>query len=383
MNPAKGLMLALALLPLSALGAGVTASAADGLRVSFSDDATLRISGRLQADSVSFDDDITSLENDEDFRRARLSSRLDLGDWRGVASYDFGVADGWKLFYLQYRGFERQRITAGNQVAAFSLEDNTSSRNLPLLERSVASALAPGLLTGVAYNGWGKRWTARVGVYGNELSNLDRRIMDGTSLMSRVTFAPVRERNAIVHLGFAGEYRWLDDNNVRLRARPGTRLTRTRLVDTRSIEGADLAVSGGLELAASYRNFRLQTEAMQMRLDRDVGAGDVDFKSQYLMATMLLGGERYRYSRASGTYRDVRPRSGWGSVELAARIARLDLSDGDIEGGEQTELTLGLGWTVTEQIRLMVNYTDIQAEPNRNGIDEDLSLVSLRLQYSM
>jgi len=383
MKKVKGLLLSFALLPLSATGASFEASPTEGILVSLSDNATLRINGRLQVDSARFDDDVTPLEDDEDFRRARLSSRLDLGDWRGVASYDFGVADGWKLLYLQYRGLEQQRFTVGNQVPAFSMEDNTSSRNLPLLERSVASALAPGLQTGAAYNRWGERWTARLGVYGNELSNLDRRVMDGTSLTSRVTFAPVRERNAVVHLGFAGEYRWLDDESVRLRARPGTRLSSTRLVDTRSIDGADTSMTGGIELAASYRNFRLQSEAMHMRLDRDVGAGDVDFAAQYLMATVLLGGERYRYSRASGTYRDVRPRAGWGSVELAARIAHLDLNDGDIDGGEQTELTLGLGWTITEQIRLMVNYTDVQAEPNRDGIDEDVSLLSFRFQYSM
>ena len=356
-------------------------SASEGLEVQIADDVRLRISGRLQTDAVRFDDDVTPLDDDEDFRRARIGARLNWADWRAVAAYDFGVSDGWKNLYLQYAGWKKQRITLGNQVAAFSMEDLSSSKNLPLLERSVASALAPGLLQGLSYRTWRDRWSLRAGVYGNELSNLDRRKMDGTSVMSRFTFAPVSSEQTSVHFGVSGEYRWLDDQAVRLRARPGTRLTNTRLVDTRDFDDADTATTAGLEFALAHRNLRLQSEAMFSGLDRDTG--DLDFNAQYLTLSMLLGGENYSYRPSSGTFRTVEPGGKWGTLELAARVGHLDLSDGDVEGGKQIEYTFGLGWTITEQIKVMVNYTDIDADPNRNGIDEDVSLYSVRFQYSM
>jgi phosphate-selective porin OprO/OprP len=356
-------------------------SAAEGLELRTADDIRLRVTGRLQTDGVRFDDDVTPLDDEEDFRRARIGARLDWADWRVVAAYDFGVADGWKNLYVQYAGWKKQRLTLGNQVAAFSMEDLSSSKNLPLLERSVATALAPGVLQGLSYRTWRDRWSLRAGVYGNELSDMDRRKLDGTSVMSRFTFAPILSEQTALHIGLSGEYRWLDDQAVRLRARPGTRLTNTRLVDTRNFEDADTATTGGFEVAIAHRNLRLQSEAMLSGIERD--SGDLDFNAQYVTLSMLLGGESYSYSASRGTFAAVKPGDGWGTLELAARVGRLDLSDGDIEGGEQIEYTFGLGWTITEQIKVMVNYTDIDADPNRDGIDEDVSLWSARLQYSM
>jgi len=375
------LMLWLVLPPTQARAADTTLDWRDGPEVRFDNGARLRIDGRLQADAVHFDHDVTPLDDREDFRRARLGAQLDWNNWRGVASYDFGVSEGWKNLYVQYRGWDRARLTLGNQVSAFSMEDLGSSNNLPLLERSVATrALAPGMLQGLSFNTWGERWTWRAGIYGNELSSMDRRKMDGTSVMSRVTFAPVVDRNGLLHVGVSAEYRSLDDNTVRLRARPGTRLTSTRLVDTGTIEGEDNALTTGIEFAAAYRNLRLMSEAMHTRLDGN--GDDVAFDGQYLTLSMLLGGEKYRYARSSGTFKGIRPRSKIGTFELAARLARVDLDDAAVQGGEQTEYTFGVNWIATEQFKVMLNYTDVTTEPNADGIDEDVQLLSLRLQYA-
>ena len=158
--------------------------ALDGLGVKFSEDVSFHAGMRVHGDAVVFDEDITPLDDDEDFRRARLGGTLNFGDWRLRADYDFGVSSGWKSTYLQYRGLRRQRITLGNQVAPFSFEDLTGSNNLPLMERSVASALSPGMLFGLSYTTWGDRWGLHAGVFEDELSDLDRRRMPGKSVTS-------------------------------------------------------------------------------------------------------------------------------------------------------------------------------------------------------
>jgi phosphate-selective porin OprO/OprP len=219
-------------------------------------------------------------------------------------------------------------------------------------------------------------------VFEDELSDLDRRRMPGKSGVARFTFSPLKRKQATIHLGVAGEYRDIDGGeDVRLRARPGTRLTDTRLVDTRSIEGVSEATTAGIEVAAAWRGIRVQAEAIRSDLDRD--AGDLSFDGHYVLGSVLLNGARYRHSQASGTFRAVKPKSRWGVVELAARLARVDLAYDDVRGGEQTETTFGLNWILNEQMRLMLNYTDVDASPNRDGIDENPSLMSMRLQVAI
>ncbi|MGI9292365.1 MAG: OprO/OprP family phosphate-selective porin [Pseudomonadales bacterium] len=352
-----------------------------GLDIRIDDQIRLSAGIRLQADAVRFGDDRTSLENDADFRRARLTSTLDWSAWRLRADYDYGISEGWKNLFVQYRGLNKQRITLGNQIAPFLMEDMTSSQHLPLMERSIASALNPGTLLGVSYHTWGDRWSLKTGVFGDELSDLDRRTLPGKSVNGRFTVAPVRHNAATLHIGIAGEYRQIDDDeSVRLRARPGTRLTDRRLVNTGRIADVDQATNVGLELAVAHKNVRLQSEVVRTTFD---GLEDFTFDSHLLMASVVFGGESYRYSHSRGVFDAAQPNNRWGAIELAARIARLDLSDGSITGGVQTERTVGVSWIPNQKFRAMLNYSDIEASPNRKGADEDVSVLLFRLQMAI
>ncbi len=345
------------------------------------DDVRLRAGLRLQRDAVRFDDE-TSLEDEAGFRRARLAAALDWADWRLRADYDLGVSDGWKNLYVQYGGLRKQRIVVGNQVAPFSLEDATSSGDMPFAERSVANALSPGSLFGVSYRTWRDRFSLHAGVFGDELTDRDRRKLPGTSVIARATFAPVRSADATIHLGIAGERREVDaGERVRLRARPGSRLANRRLVDTRNLDGVDGATTLGLEVAGIYRNLRLQAETISTTLES--AAGDATLDGAYVAASATFGARSYRYSNARGAFRSVRPMHRYGALEVSARLARLDLSDGAVSGGEQLERTLGLSWVVNRNIRVMANHSDIEVTPNRDGVDEDLSVTTLRLEFRL
>ena len=133
---------------------------------------SFKIGGLLHTDSVSFSDDLTPIESDTDFRRARLKTQARYGDWRIRADYEFGLAEGWRSTFVEYSGFRKQRIVVGNQVAPFSMEDLTGSRYLSLTERSIASALSPGMLLGASWRTWLDQWSFHAGVFGDELSDL-------------------------------------------------------------------------------------------------------------------------------------------------------------------------------------------------------------------
>ncbi len=360
----------------------VDVSAAKGLTLRWSEDLHMRLGTRLHADHVAFDDDVTPLPDDTGWRRARVASRIDFRNWRLRADYDAGVSEGWKNLFIEYRGLERQRITAGNHMAPFSMEDTDGSSHMPLMERSTASALNPGMLTGISYRAWGNRWSIAGGVFENALNDLDRRQADGTSVVARGTFAPVRRSGAILHLGVSAEQRRVDDDLwVRLRARPFSRLAERRLVDTGRIRNADGLTNLGLELGASRSNMRLQAEAYRASVDAPGGA--IDFAGHYVLASVNLGASAYRYSRSRGVFRGPRTRAAWGALELSARYSRLDLEDRTVAGGAQVEKTLGASWTYNDNLRLMLNVSEIEATPTRRGVEESVTVTALRVQLKI
>lgn len=374
---------ALALAPVVATQAANTSfTLDDGAEVAWDDDRYLRLGGRIHYDVARYSDDVTLLEDDQDFRRARLILRGGYDDWQLRADYDLGLVDGWRSLYVRYGGWKRVRVTVGNQVAPFSLDELSSSNDLAFMERSLASALSPAMLTGVSAGTWGRNWSATAGVFGDELSDLDRRTVAGTSIIGRFTYAPIRKKREVLHFGVAHEYRSVDSNaDVRIRARPESRLTNERLVETRSLAGVDSLSTTGLELMGILDNVRLQGEYMFMSLDG--GSDAADFSGGYAQASWLVTGERYRYSRSRGVPTAVRPKGDWGALELSLRYSMLDLDDGVVTGGEQTQVTAAVSLYWNQHLRTSLNYSRYDAAPNRDGIDEDGSILMFRFQAAL
>ena len=86
---------------------------------------------------------------------------------------------------------------------------------------------------------------------------------------------------------------------------------------------------------------------------------------------------------------------GWGAWELAARVSEINLNDGgaiffqplgiaglgvrqNIQGGRQSDFTLGLNWYPDKGIRFMANWVDVfqysanYNRPDLNGIHPQL-----------
>jgi phosphate-selective porin OprO/OprP len=354
----------------------------DGLAIDWGQKRSIEIGSRFHYDFASFDDDVTRFEDDSDFRRARVIVRGRYEDWRARADYDFGLIEGWRSLYVQYRGFDRQRITVGHQVAPFSLDDVVGSNDFTFLERSLASALAPGMLLGVSWRTWGDDWTLNAGVFGNELNDQDRRNIDGTSAIARFTYAPIRKKRRVLHFGVAQELRSVDGGElVRVRTRPESRIANDRLVSTPRLEGIDDVATTGLELLGIRDNLKFQSEYMLMSMNG--GPNAADFSGVYAQVSWVVTGERYRYSRSRGLPTAIRPKHRLGALELAARYSTVDLTDGAVTGGEQTQWTAGVSWYLNRQLRVMLNYSRYDADPNQDGIAEDGSIVMLRFQASM
>lgn len=354
----------------------------DGVFVEREDgEIAFEFDGRIHVDAAAFEEDVTPFE--DDLRLRRLRGRLNgtfYDDWRLRLDYDFGgTIEGWRSAFVRYQGFESSRITAGNQLAPASLEELTSSNHLTFVERSLANALSPGFYNGIAVDTYGDGWTGAVGLFGNPLEENPRKRSEGEGIVARATASPVRDRDQVLHMGLWSELRSLEDESrLRLRARPEVGITSSRLVDTRTIDDAQSTVSGGLELAWMRGPFVLQGEVLGTRVNRAT-LPDVSFQGGYLGASCFLGDHKKRYSRRRGSFRGPRLKGDEHAWEIAARVSGLDLDDEDVDGGQGRNLTLGVNCYLSPNVTAMLNYVHARARPNRNGVDETMDAVVLRL----
>jgi phosphate-selective porin OprO/OprP len=116
-------------------------------------------------------------------------------------------------------------------------------------------------------------------------------------------------------------------------------------------------------------------------VDRN-GESDPDFYGWYGYASWFLTGESRPYK--NGVFSRVKPKSvvgkgGHGAWELAARVSKIDLTDSGVDGGDETDVTLGVNWYATPSIRFMLNYVNVIEQEKENKSDEP-SLVEMRAQ---
>ncbi|UUO04734.1 OprO/OprP family phosphate-selective porin [Blastopirellula sp. J2-11] len=163
-------------------------------------------------------------------------------------------------------------------------------------------------------------------------------------------------------------------NQGRFRTRPEARSS-SRWIDTGAIAGADWYEVFALESMLNVGAWNFCGEYQATWLQRDNGMSDVNFHGGYLQAAYFLTGEHMAYDRKSSTLSRVKPfenfflvpdcngnfGTGWGAWQVAARISYLDLTDDNIQGGVETNATLGLNWLWTSHSKMQFNaiYGDI------------------------
>ena len=117
---------------------------------------------------------------------------------------------------------------------------------------------------------------------------------------------------------------------------------------------------------------------------------DPEFDGWYAQASYFLTGESRPYKGNVGNFDRVKPKSpfslkngGWGAWEVLARIDNLDLNDASsgVEGGEMTDITLGLNWYLRDNARLMFNYVDVNTDEKAVEADDDPKVMTVRAQW--
>lgn len=140
----------------------------------------------------------------------------------------------------------------------------------------------------------------------------------------------------------------------------------------------------GLESAYLNGPFSAEAEYLTVSMNRDNG-DEPTFSGWHVQGSYVLTGESRTYS--TGGFGGVTPSGSGGAWELAARYSHMDLNDSGFAGGEQNNLTLGINYYASSNLRFMGNivFADVKDREDGSGDalpDESPTLVGARAQYN-
>lgn len=362
----------------------------------------LKLSGRIQTDLVfgTADDSLENVfggaESGSEFRRARFAVEGTIyKDFGFKAQYDFAQGDSdFKDVWMSYNAIPTVgQLKVGHFKEPFSLDQLTSSKYIDFMERSLADALVPGRNWGAQLSNtfMDERIYYALGIFKDADDYGDSENADDWAITGRIAGTPYnRDENHLLHLGAAASFRKLDssDNSIRIRQRPEIHIA-DRYIDTQiagmmsginQVYGVDDFYLLGGEAAWVHGPLTLQGEAMMAEYNSTVLASDPSFWGGYLQGSYFITGEGKAYKASDATFDKVKPKKnfglgenkGPGAWEVLARVSYLDLSDGPVVGGEETNITLGINWYLNPNMKLMFNYVHAMAESDAiNVIDPD------------
>jgi len=354
-------------------------------------DFSTQIGGRIMLDAAAFRSDLGD-ETGSEVRRARIFVKGKMyKDWDYKAQIGYaGNLISMKDMYISYNAWEPARIRFGNHHMPLGLEQQTSSKYITFMERSIVSdaqdgAGEAGRAMGITSFSHGDNWTLGLGAHLEGTSkNLAFEENEDWGVGGRVTFAPIAEKTKNIHLGAAYHYQSYENDGKELGVsfRPEAHLSPVKPFTTGNVGQLDDGLSIGLEAAGVWGPFSAQSEYTYFDMNssnNSTKGDDPNFNTWYVYGSYFLTGESRSYSAKKGNFGRVKPKEivgqgGSGAWELALRYSYADLenkSSFGATGNKGDVSTIGLNWYATPNIRFMANY-NWTAVDNNNLTKEDV-----------
>lgn len=394
----------------------------------------VKLSGVFQADAVFFGQDEVSratfgnIADGADFRRARLAAG---GNVAPQVSYffqmDFGFfgrptfTDVW-LAYNDVPVFGNIKI--GQWKQPFGLEVVSSFRYTTFMERSLTfQPFTPFRHLGIGFYNWSDdlNWTwAGSGIrtgqdqYGGSISD-----KGGYGVVGRLThllnYDEPSDGRYYTHVGgayylnippndmvrfrsipemFVGEFAGGNPPGTTGQAIPNVFNGTPFFVDTLAFT-ANAVNTFGTELLWVHGPLSVQSELTCAIVERPA-ADTIALPGGYAQVGYFLTGEHRPYDRKAGAIDRVKPFEdffwvrgsdgcvyrGMGAVEVAGRVSYINLNAADIQGGELTDLTLGVNWYLNPYTKLVANYVHaFLNNPEHGSSDTDIYGVRAQIDF--
>jgi phosphate-selective porin OprO/OprP len=425
---------------------GVTAKFKDGFSIESNDGQhSIAATGRVHFDyrdisgyDSNNDPDTKSISDQFEIRRARIGFK---GKFYNDITYEFvenlvgSNTNDVDTAWINLGWWKPAQFQFGRFKQPMSLEELTSSNNIPYAERSFVNALVPTKKLGAMLHGEPvKGLNYGLSIFQNSFEEADNED-DGKFLGGRVA-ANIAQfadwKDSVLHLGVSGyDGEWSTKPNVtsqnssslttrstimgfRTEGRGLTNIFRAQISGdnanaTNSQNGAssDASVDQrafGVELAGSHGPFRLQGEYVKAQYDAeyddpdpaDYASFDGDVDAWYVGATWMITGETYSEFYKGGAWGGVKPKNpfsletgkGKGAWELALRYSEFDASDlaDNIDAGDKGRgsrwqgtpkadaYTIGLNWYLNNNLRFMLDYVYTDYDQEFSPIDTGLDV---------
>ena len=335
---------------------------------------TVKPSGYLQHDYADYSSD--SADGDADgARRSRVGLRADHRSGL-VLRFEWDFASGTITDVFAEQPFASGgRLRIGQFKQPFSLEEQGSSRDTALQERSVAhDAFNLARRVGMMWTQPLPALTVQASVFGGASEQPSA----AHGLALRGFAAPIEGEQ--FHLGFALAHERRDDARLRLRARAESRLLPFTPLDSGWQNDVDASWRGGVESAWLRGPLSLQAEWIALRSS---GGDGLQGAGGHLQASWLSGGAQRVLK--DGVVRKPVLSADTRLWEFSARLSQVDLQRDNRQLGQQRQLTLGVTALIGQHWQLMLEHgrwdTDRSAQLSAPG---ELSghLNSLRLQFA-
>ena len=378
----------LALLAFVAPALAETKASAWPPKLTFGDGTEASLTGNFAWDANRVDADGTAMDDDQDWRRKELGVSLKRkGLYDFTASYDFH-SDTWMDVALRLdgkglTGRDVGKFRIGQMKLPLGFEGNTATRAGAFMENGLPTqAFYEGRRIGIDWALERPRWLLNAGAYGHDLQGNNR----GDSQAARLAWTPWKESTRVLHLGVSATRERPDAEtngrgvevapNVRWRAKPEASLTPVRLVDSGTLRNIGRIDRHGLEALWIEGPWSLQGEYLRQTTHRGA-LPDYSGDGWYVFGSWLLTGESRSYS--GGNVGNPKPAGKHGAVELLARYSRIDLDDAGIDGGRESNWTLGANWYVGANLKFQANY--IRADARRGARHVHPDILQLRAQF--
>jgi len=274
-------------------------------------------------------------------------------------------------------------VSIGNIKEPINMERTMSLLDLAAHERSAtADAMLPTRNFGVVVNGTAAKqrvsWAG--GIFNDWLVDSGSLDDNATVAIGRVTWLPFlsEDESNLFHVGLGVRYSDAEAG-LQYRARPEMG-SAPRFVDTGFFE-ADSSTLYNLEAGWRSGPYWLLAEYTDNHVDAP-NVGNPRFSGYHISGTWSLSGEMRPYRQPSGAFSGLPVaqnvnQGGWGAWELGLRFSSIDLTDGDIEGGEMDALTGQLAWWATKSMLVSLNYR--RTWTDRFGLDGEMDAASARV----
>ncbi len=339
------------------------------------DDWSLAGGGNFQFDLARFDSDSFEFPDANTFRRTRVSlTAKSKSGWEIKAEYDL-KPNIWTDAYARYGFGGGNSLRAGQFKQPMYLDELTSDKVTMFMEQGLPTAFGIARREGAEYAYTASDWSATVAAYGRNV-NLNER-SDTLGFAARGTWIPLRDEAGFVHLGLSLATEDPENGNVRFSTRPETGIAARALVDTGSVTGVERIDRVGLEAVWVHGPWSFQSEYVHAALERDA-SDDFSGDGFYAFASWSPSGHSRGYK---GNVMDGLALDGSSAAwELALRYSTVDLDDGAVQGGEESNWTAGVNLYPNKYLRFSANYVLVDSE--RRATADDPNILEFRAQLA-